>query len=431
MEGERVWRRAASRLRLRLNLGLWLENTLPLWTAASLLFSILAVWERERGGERLEVLAVGFAFVLVLSGLFALSRLRLWPFALEDALDLLDARLGLHNRLRSAHAGAGDWPEPPAVLPKAVRLRSDRAFAPLAFSVAVVALSVLVPVRVEESPATLPVAGPSSWQEIERALDALREESVVKEPAIDEMEERLHELRAKPREEWFAHGTLEASDSLKEELASGMRELTRALGDVATSLEELKDMDAGAPAEARRLRERRLESAVDALDLSGLPFEREATRELQTLARNSKARRATKEEIEKWQQMRERLYHVLPGGGEEVVVGLRSRRGDEDRNGMPGRGGVDRGPGAAPLDLSAEPLESFSDRIEALQGDEAGGGLFGETVGFSIGEHELPPGGFRLGEEGGAVVSTGEGGDRVWTQTLLPSERRVLQRYFK
>ncbi len=434
MVDERVWRRAASRLRLRLNLGLWLEKTLPLWTAGSLLFSILALWERERGGERLDLLAALFALLIMLSGLselLLLLRSRALLFTLDDALDLLDERLRLQNRLRSADAGVGDWPDPPAILPKAVRFRSDRAFAPLAFSVAIVALAVAIPVRVERVPAPLPVAGPASWQEIERALDTLRQESVVKEEAIGEMEERLGEIRAKPKEEWFDHGTLEASDTLKEELASEMRELTRALGEVASSLEELKNMDAGAPAEARRLRERRLGAALEVLDLSGLPFEREATRELQTLARNSKVRRATKEEIEKWKEMRERLYHGLPGGAEEVVVGLRSRRGGKGGNGEPGRGGYDRGPGTAPLDLSAEPKESLSDRIEALEGADASGGPFGATVGVSIGEHEISTEGFRAGADGGAAASTGEGGDRVWTQSLLPSERRVLQRYFK
>jgi len=426
---ETVWRRAASRLRFRLNLGLWLERTLALWMGTSLVFSILAIWQRERGGE-LEILGILCALLLVLSGLFTLRRARASFFTLDEALDLLDDRLGLRNRLRSAEAGVGDWPEPPAVLPRAVRFRGDRAIAPVALSLLIVALAVLVPVRVETPQPTLPIAGPASWEEIERALDAVRRESVVKEEAIEEMEARLDELRTKPREEWFDHGTLEASDSLKEELASEMRALTRALGEVSATLEELRSMDEGAPAEARRLRERRLGEALEALDLSGLPFEREATRELQTLARNSKVRRATKEEIEKWKQMKERLYHGLPGGAEEVVVGLRTGR-ENARSGKPGRDGVDRGPGTAPLDLSAEPQEPLSDRIEGLKGGDASGGPFGATVGVSLGEHEVETETFEFGRDGGAVVSAGEGGDRVWTQALLPSERRVLQRYFK
>jgi hypothetical protein len=83
------------------------------------------------------------------------------------------------------------------------------------------------------------------------------------------------------------------------------------------------------------------------------------------------------------------------------------------------------------LDLSAEPLEPLSDRIEGLEGGHASGGPFGATVGVSLGEHETRTEAFEFGRDGGAVVSTGEGGDRVWTQSLLPSERRVLQRYFK
>jgi hypothetical protein len=426
---ERVWRRAASRLRFRLNLGLWLDGTLPLWTGASLVFSILAIWQRERGGE-LEVIGVPFVLMLLFSGVFSLFRSRASLFTLDEALDLLDDRLGLRNRLRSAQAGVGEWPEPPAVLPRAVRFRGDRALAPAALSLLVVALAVLVPVRVEAPAPPLPATGPASWAEIERALDALRRESVVKEEALEEREARLDELRRRPREEWFDHGTLEASDSLKQELASEMRALIRSVGDLSASLEELESMEEGAPAQARRLRERGLEQALEALDLSGLPFEREATRELQTLARNSKVRRATKEEIEKWKQMKERLYHGLPGGAEEVVIGLRTGRGDAG-SGKPGRGGVDRGPGVAPLDLSAEPLEPLSDRIEGLEGGHASGGPFGATVGVSLGEHETRTEAFEFGRDGGAVVSTGEGGDRVWTQSLLPSERRVLQRYFK
>jgi hypothetical protein len=426
---ERIWRRAASRLCFRLNLGLWLEGTLPLWTGASLVFSILAIWQRERGGEP-AVLAIPFVLMLLVSGVFTLLRARASSFNLDEALDLLDDRLGLRNRLRSAQAGVGGWPEPPAVLPRAVRFRRDRALAPVALCLLVVALAVLVPVRVETPPPPLPVTGPASWEEIERALHALRRESVVKEEALEEREARLDELRRKPREEWFDHGTLEASDSLKEELASEMRALTRAVGEVSASLEELRSMDEDAPAQARRLRERRLGEALEALDLSGLPFEREATRELRTLARDSKVRRATREEVEKWKQMKERLYHGLPGGAEEVVVGLRTGRG-ETGNGKPGRGGVDRGPGTAPLDLSAVPLESLSDRIEGLERGHASSGPFGATVGVSLGEHEVGTETFELGRDGGAVVSTGEGGDRVWTQSLLPSERRVLQRYFK
>jgi hypothetical protein len=368
--------------------------------------------------------------MLLVSGVFTLLRSRASFFTLDEALDLLDDRLGLRNRLRSAQAGVGGWPEPPDVLPRAVRFRGDRALAPVALCLLVVALAVLVPVRVQTPAPPLPDTGPASWEEIERALDALRRESVVKEEALEKKEARLDELRKKPREEWFDHGTLEASDSLKEELASEMRALTRAVGEVAASLEELRGLDGEAPAQARRLRERRLGEALEALDLSGLPFEREATRELQTLARNSKVRRATKEEIEKWKEMRERLYHGLPGDAEEVVVGLRPGRG-ETGNGRPSRGGVDRGPGTAPLDLSAEPRESLSERIERLEGRDASGGPFGATVGVSLGEHEVRTETFELGRSGGAVVSTGEGGDRVWTQSLLPSERRVLQRYFK
>ncbi len=431
MDGERVWRRAASRLRLRLNLALLLERMLPLWTGASLLFSILVLWERERGGSHLDVLATLFAVFLFSSGLIGLLRDRASFFDLDEALDLLDARLGLKNRLRSAKAGVGAWPEPPRQLPSVVRFRWDRALAPLAFSCCLAALAVSIPVGLRRPSAAPPVAGPASWEEIERALDTLREEAVVREEAIDEIEARLFELRAKPREDWFNHGSLEASDSLKEELAAEMRALTRSLAEVQSSLEELSQMEAGAPAEARRLQERRLGAALEEIDLSGLPFDREATRELQTLARGSKVRRATKEEIEKWKQMRERLYHVLPGGAEEkIVVGLRSRNG-EGEGGKPGRGGVNRGPGTAPLDLSAEPLETASDRIEAVPGADGSRGPLGDAVGYSTGEHDVETDGFRGDPEGGAVASKGEGGDRVWTQSLLPKERRVLSRYFK
>lgn len=54
----------------------------------------------------------------------------------------------------------------------------------------------------------------------------------------------------------------------------------------------------------------------------------------------------------------------------------------------------------------------------------------GDQLGTSNGQHRVDKDAFRA-QQGGGIQSAGQGGDAVWTDSLLPAEREVLKKYFK
>lgn len=95
----------------------------------------------------------------------------------------------------------------------------------------------------------------------------------------------------------------------------------------------------------------------------------------------------------------------------------------------PGRGGISRGPGPAPLFLGDESNLGTS-RIEGVQNQDFSKAALGGVLGIGQTEHKIDE--TRKGpREAGAVKSVGQGGDTVWRESLMPEEKAVLKRYFK
>jgi hypothetical protein len=268
---------------------------------------------------------------------------------------------------------------------------------------------------------------------MERWLEEVKETELVDEQAVEAWKERVESLESQPREEWYSHSSLEAGDSLREELLSELRALERGLSEAESSLTGLDELDENASPEKRRLAQKRLAKALDDLDLATLPLSRKVKRQLMTLARERKVKRLTKEQLEQLRErLRERRYANLPRPGDEAYAFLTPGGADTmASSGEPGKGGVNRGPGSAPIELAEERTELGTSRIEDVMGREPLGVEFGETVAVGIGEHDNDTSAFRGGLDAGAVAATGEGGELVWSQTLTPAERQVLKKYFK
>ena len=97
--------------------------------------------------------------------------------------------------------------------------------------------------------------------------------------------------------------------------------------------------------------------------------------------------------------------------------------------GEPGRGGVTRGPGAAPLqyiDKTDENLGSF--QAEAFQGRQGDPTIDLGTITTTPDESDVEP---PIAAPGGAIRSFGPGNERLtWNARLLPRHSDVLKRYF-
>ena len=80
---------------------------------------------------------------------------------------------------------------------------------------------------------------------MERAIDELKEAELVEEEALATWEQSLEELRAQPKEEWYEHASMEASDSLREKLENSMRSLAGELDEARASVSGLEELTRG------------------------------------------------------------------------------------------------------------------------------------------------------------------------------------------
>ncbi len=434
MDDSTFWQSTATRLARRLNLGRWLETALPVWAAVSVVAACALLIVRNRGDVDPAWFGLGVVAAGVIGGLavFVFGTRRDLA-STDDALVWLEHRMGLNNRLTAAAAGIGEWPTPRRDALELLAWRPSRLLPAPLFSALLLVTAGWIPVTVDRGPIPPPVSPPVAWTEMERWLEEVQQTELVEEQAIEAWHERVESLESQPKEEWFSHSSLEASDSLREELASELRALEKGLSDAEASLSKMIELDENASPEKRRLSQKRLGESLEDLELASLPLSRKMKRQLMTLARERNVKRMTKEQLEQLRErLRERRYANLPRPGDDAYAFLTPGGSDtQGSSGEPGRGGVNRGPGSAPIDLTGERTELETTRIEDVMGHEPLGAEFGETVSVGLGEHDVDTSEFRVGGVAGATTARGEGGELVWSQTLTPEERRVLEKYFK
>jgi hypothetical protein len=102
---------------------------------------------------------------------------------------------------------------------------------------------------------------------------------------------------------------------------------------------------------------------------------------------------------------------------------------DGEREGT-GKGGVDRGPGHAPGVLGKESQKTETGDLTGLEARDLSRAMPGDLLELQDGEHQIdrtPTG----PKAGGDTEATGQGGDRVWKDSLDPAEQRAMKRFFE
>ncbi len=103
---------------------------------------------------------------------------------------------------------------------------------------------------------------------------------------------------------------------------------------------------------------------------------------------------------------------------------------DGTGEGQTGNGGIQRGPGVAPLPLSDEPADLKTNAPQPLTSEDFSRARPGDALGTAEMEHKLDK--TAAGpQSGGGLQSSGNGGDAVWKDSLLPAEKEVLKRFFR
>ena len=82
------------------------------------------------------------------------------------------------------------------------------------------------------------------------------------------------------------------------------------------------------------------------------------------------------------------------------------------------------------MNLSKKENELGTRKLEGVTNEDLERAMPGDMLGIGEAEHNID-GTVRGPVSAGNVHSTGEGGDAVWREALLPDEKNVLKRYFK
>lgn len=444
---ERFWTRRAIALAGRVNLGWWLDRFNRLAVVGLLLFAlaILAVRTYRGGILTLSLVGGGLAGVVLLLALVAWLLSRRQYIGLEEGLARLDDRLHLHNRLSAAHRGIGQWPGRLSGFPTAgFRWRYGQAILPTVLSLVLVVTAWYLPVQRSTPGGGMRPVEPGTWEQMEDWLATLEEENLIEENAIEEVKNRIEELRDQPEEEWFSHSSLEATDTLAETLGRQMREMAAEMATLDRNLSALKHSSHGMGEAARDRNLKEFTEALEALEGSGLALNEALRKRLQAIAPDGLGSemlsglspgelRDLQEQLRKGASALGSL-EGLPALGEgdswQTGPGMGMGSGTVV-DGMPrGRGGVDRGRGDAPLFYGDKEDDLGTENIEAIKNEDLSRATPGEVIGLGETEREIdktPTG----PQSGGSVLSTGQGGEAVSRETLRPEEQAVLKRYFK
>jgi hypothetical protein len=418
------WRRTARRLAFRVNLAAWWERWMTPAVIASALAAVAVNAARRQAVDPARIWTV-FAVALLLTAFDAARRARRHFFSEAAALVELDVALGLKNRLASARQGVGPWPTIPTRRPRVVRWKASRLLVPPLFALSILCVAGFIPVSKAKEPAVAPTTAPSSWKDVDDWLRGLEKKELAAPETVQTWEERLSRLRRQPEGVWYSHGSLEAGDTLRQQLETGLRSMGNDLDQAADALESMesvggKSHDAGSSEAGQEL-----DRAMQRLESGTVPLHPDLLSQLKGL-KGASGRKLSLTELEK---LRRRLRE---GSGFCRLSIRECPLGHKDcTNGACRRWGVDRGPGSVPLALEADASRTGSKLLEGVSNEDLQHAALGETIGLTRTAHRVDRGARTAPMRGGAVATAPGGGEAVWRDTLTPEEQLVLQRYFK
>ncbi|WP_353568742.1 OmpH family outer membrane protein [Haloferula sargassicola] len=433
-----TWMLAAARTARGVNFGWWLQvlaGPLVIGSAAGAA-ALLLLRHRFPAGPAWSWPAGAGGLLLVLALVAWLVARRRFESP-ERSMVRIEDSMRLRNALSAAHAGVAPWPEPPAQIDAGLGWRWQRVAAPPLAALCLLLAGLFVPVGALPGANEAPSEEPIAWEKIDADLERLDQEDVVDESYLEEMRKKLEEMRAKDEEEWFSHSSLEATDSLKKRHENELQRLEREAGRADRALGNLQKNAGSLSQERKEQLLQQFDDALQGMQNGALRPNQELLQQLQQLNPNDLGQLNP----DQLQQLRENLQKCgqacqdCQGGGEgedwmdELMAGEGDQPGEGEGD-RPGKGGIDRGPGEAGGVLGKEGESLKTGDLETLEAKDLSRALPGDLLQIQDGEHQVDETA-TTDHAGGAVGTTGSGGDRVWRESLDPDEQRALKRFFE
>ena len=453
---QRHWETAVRALARRINLAAWFDRAAPGLFGVGVASGFAAYALRRARIDFSDAWTwwgVGAAAATFAVAIWAWWNARADFFDEADARTLLEHRHKLDSALSAAAAGVGAWPEPRA-MPATLRWRAPAAWGWLLGAAVLFVSGAFLPVPAASSfDSARGTEKPPALAQTEEWLEQLAEQQVAEPEDVEKMAEQARGLGERTPEERYSHSALEAADTLRSQTAEAIRGLGANLEEAAAALESLEqdasrlsDQELGAVAA-------RLGEALRGMQDGPLGAREELIKKLAAAA-NAAGRKSLSPE--QAAQLRQQLAKA--GRAATGVLGARGAgapvaQADPNRpvrsgkcngtcqaskDGKPcdgscehGGGGVQRGPGHAPLMFTEAASDAGAGRTETASSDDLSRAALGELLGTERGEHELDPAKNAGPSAAGAVAAPAQGGDVVWVDRLTPKERAALKEFFK
>jgi hypothetical protein len=346
----------------------------------------------------------------------------------------LDYRLRLHNRLTSAYSGVGAWPPRPATVHDGIQWRWARLLIPVAFGVIFLLTAMQIPISKPDWGGGTPEREPLAWSQAESWLEDIAEEEIIEQEVVEQYQEKIESLRSQEPEQWFDHGSLEAGESLRDNLEKGMFDLQTYLATSRQLLEQASESQGMLSEGALEKMESQYQEALQGLQNGMLPLNKETLSQLQNMDL-SKMSQLSAEQLKQLTQKMGQCDGTLAQclgkkpGGSKLAQLMQGKLGTAAGS-KPGRGGVSRGPGAAPLTLKEE-TDLGTNNLEGVTSQDYENAMMGEKLTERAANPEDQISEYQGLQQAGAVAETGQGGEAVWRDNLSAEERRLLQNYFQ
>lgn len=460
------WLEQARRVMWHVNTGWWLQFLLLPTMLVAAFFSVLILIARSQGWSARPFAAAALVALAVAALVVWLVARRRF-FRLDDALVRIEANARLHNRLTSASAGVGAWPEFDAKATAGLGWKWRRIVAPLAGALVCLAGSALVPIPGAKEGAAADIQEPTSWSQVQDWVDTLQQEDVVQPQDLEQLQEQLQALRRQPRDQWYSHSSLEAGDQLRDQTRQGLQELDRnlALADSVlsqamaaseqskageTNAQDAKDGQQagtnGKPGEKNGTQksgmdkateealQKQWQKALSGLKSSALKMDPKTLSELSKID-PSKLKMIDPKQLKeckgKLGKSGKACSACLGKGGKDpkFAVLVESMSSCNASGNQPGAGGVSRGRGDAPLTFNKDETKAQTKGEEGLASSDLSDATIGDTIAVKDSTHQVDEAAYK-GPQAGGSAQAGGAGEAVWKTEVLPDEQQALERYF-
>lgn len=447
-EDKRYWMQQAAKLSRRINLAWFLDGFAGPLLIAAVVGSVLVLGVRREFPElHPAILGGSLAAVFLILGLIILKRAWKRFESPSQAMVRIEATQQMNSALSAASAGVLPWPERPKNLSESLNWHLPKTLTPPAASLILLAIGLLIPIKAKSFDNSQTSREPQAWSQLDSQLEKLTEDAMVDEKYLEDMKERLDQLRAQEEEQWFSHASLEATDSLKESHNSSLEDLQQDLSEAANAMQELTDAAKNLNSDQKQKLAEQFEDAMQGLQNGAMKPNEQLMEQLSQLDPKDLGN-LNPEQLEQLKQNMEKLKESLDKAGEGQGEGqgddwadqlLGDGEGDGEGNGEgegegepgdgSGKGGIQRGPGHDP-NVLRNPKDALDvGDLTALEAQDLSRALPGDLLQLQDGKHSVDQ--KATGLSSGGQATKGAGGDRVWRESLNPDEQRALKNFFE